>query len=56
MPHLRIPGGKELHPVELHGVLDLHLLHVVENTDIGKYKSSQGGRANIIGNRTRDRG
>ncbi len=33
MPHLGIPGGKELHPVELHGVLDLHLLHVVENTD-----------------------
>jgi hypothetical protein len=36
MPHLGIPGGKELHPVELHGVLRLHLLHVVENTDTGE--------------------
>ncbi len=33
IPRLGIPGGKELHPVELHGVLDLHLLHVMENTD-----------------------
>jgi hypothetical protein len=49
MPRLGIPGGKQLHPVELHGVLDLHLLHVVENTDKEKYYSFQeGGRGRNV--------
>jgi hypothetical protein len=50
MPRLGIPGGKQLHPVELHGVLDLHLFHIVENTD--KEKKYKAEEANIFGSRT----